>query len=108
MRNVGVPYEAVDPEIKTLAESHGRDPQAVLELLRILQERHGGLTERTIEDTARALRINAARVYGIASFYSLLSTELRPQRRFRICDGPPWWLRGAAEVRAAAEEAYGE
>jgi NADH:ubiquinone oxidoreductase subunit F (NADH-binding)/NADH:ubiquinone oxidoreductase subunit E len=108
MRNIGVPYEAVDPEIRTLAESHGRDPQAVLELLRTLQERRGGLTERTIEDTARALRIDAARVFGIASFYSLLSTELRPKDTLRICDGPPCWLRGAAEVRAAAEQTFGE
>lgn len=108
MRNIGVPYEAVDPEIKTLAESHGRDPKAVLDMLRTLQEKHGGLTERTIEDTARALRIDAARVYGIASFYSMLSTELRPNRTLRICDGPPCWLRGAAEVRAATEEAFGE
>jgi NADH:ubiquinone oxidoreductase subunit F (NADH-binding)/NADH:ubiquinone oxidoreductase subunit E len=108
MRNIGLPYEAVDPEIAALAESHGRDPQTVLEILRILQQRHGGLTERMLEDVARALGISAARVYGVASFYSMLSTELRPKRTLRICDGPPCWLRGAAEVRATAEEAYGE
>lgn len=108
MLNIGKPYDPIDPEIEELAGRYERDPQFVLEMLRALQARHGGLEKDMIEHTARALGMDAARVFGVASFYSMLSTELQPRRILRICDGPPCWMRGAAEMRAAADSAYGE
>ncbi|HUF39059.1 MAG TPA: NAD(P)H-dependent oxidoreductase subunit E [Anaerolineales bacterium] len=107
MRNIGIPYAAIDPEIIELAEQHDGDPKAVLEILQALQARHGSLSERRIEDVARALNTGAARVQGIATFYTMLATDDRPAHTLRICDGPPCMLRGADVVRAAAEELSG-
>ena len=107
MRNIGIPYEAINPEIKELAEQHARNPEAVLEILQALQARHGSLSEHRIEDVARSLNIGAARVQGIATFYTMLATEPHPAHTLRICDGPPCRLRGADTVRAGAEELAG-
>ncbi len=103
MLNIGIPYEALDPEIRQLAQEYDNDPEAVLEIFQTLQARHGGLTEGAIEDVARALQISSARAYGVASFFTLLSTEIKPNNVLRICDSPQCWLRGANDLLAAAQ-----
>jgi NADH:ubiquinone oxidoreductase subunit F (NADH-binding) len=51
-----------------------------------------------LDDVARLLELPAARVYGIASFYSMLEvTEANPSSamsKIRVCDGPVCWLCG--------------
>lgn len=108
MLNIGIPYEALDPEIRQLAQAYDNDPEAVLEIFQTLQARHGGLTENAIEDVARALQISSARAYGVASFFTLLSTEIKPKNVLRICDSPQCWLCGSKDLLAAAGDEYGE
>lgn len=108
MLNIGIPYDALDPEIRELAEDHNKDPEAILAIFQVLQDRHGGLTESMIEDVARVLGIDSARAYGVASFFTMLSTKIKPRNVLRVCDSPPCWLRGAKEVLAAAEVELGE
>lgn len=108
MLNIGISFEALDAEIVELAKQHNQDPQAILEILQALQDRHGGLTNQMIRDVARTLRIPFSRAYGVASFYSMIYTEPKPLKTLRVCDGPPCWLRGAAEIRSAVDEEFGD
>ncbi|MHB0923334.1 MAG: NADH-ubiquinone oxidoreductase-F iron-sulfur binding region domain-containing protein [Bellilinea sp.] len=90
----------VSPEILEIAGHYGRDPKAVLEVLRELDSRHGGLTTEEITDTAHALQLPANHAFGVASFYSMLS--LQPRKNvLRVCDGPVCWLKRASETRHA-------
>jgi NADH:ubiquinone oxidoreductase subunit F (NADH-binding)/NADH:ubiquinone oxidoreductase subunit E len=107
MLNIGISYKPIDPEVLKLAGQHENDPEAVLEVLRALQDRYGGLTEEKISDVARALKIPFARAYGVASFYSMLFTEPKPSQVIRVCDGPPCWIRGAHLMRSAVESEFG-
>jgi NADH:ubiquinone oxidoreductase subunit F (NADH-binding)/NADH:ubiquinone oxidoreductase subunit E len=70
----------------------------VVEILRALQAEQGRLTSELIQEVARALRLPAARVHGIATFYALLAAETPPARTIRICDGPACLLRGAGSL----------
>jgi NADH-quinone oxidoreductase subunit F len=99
-----IDYKPIAPEIAILAQEHGDNPEAVLEIFRDLQARQGGLTQEAIKDVARALHIPAERAYGVASFYSML--ELAPNQggTLRVCDGPVCWLHGSEKVRQAADE----
>jgi NADH:ubiquinone oxidoreductase subunit F (NADH-binding)/NADH:ubiquinone oxidoreductase subunit E len=102
-------HRPVDPEIAALADEHGRDPESLLAIFQALQARRGGLTQSAITEVARALRLPAERAYGVATFYSMLSTPPREggRRVIRVCDGPACWLRGAATARALVEAEFG-
>lgn len=90
----------VPPEISEIAGQYGREPKAVLEVLREIDSRHGGLTPEEITDAAHALQLPAHHAFGVASFYSMLS--LQPRKNvLRVCDGPVCWLKRASETRHA-------
>lgn len=81
----------VPPEIARVAEHHGNDPAAVLEVLRDLDAAHGGLTRDVVTHVANALRMPASKAYGVATFYSMLSLAPREQV-LRVCNGPMCWI----------------
>jgi NADH:ubiquinone oxidoreductase subunit F (NADH-binding)/NADH:ubiquinone oxidoreductase subunit E len=95
--------KAIDPEIAMLAARYDHGPEGLVEVLRTLHTRRGQLSRAALDDVARALRLPAAHVFGVASFYSLLSVPARPERTARVCDGPACWLRGLAVPAAGPE-----
>lgn len=106
MTNRKIVYKPIAPEVVELAQQHGNQREAVLEILTELDQR-GHLNPETITDTARALGIPANHAYGVATFYSMLS--LQPRRDvIRVCDGPACWLKRASETREAIEKAAGD
>jgi NADH-quinone oxidoreductase subunit F len=107
MRNIGISFTPLNPEVLALVQQHGKGPEALLPIFRVLQARYGGLSGQVVTDVARALGISIAHAQGVASFYALLSTSLRPPHTLRICDSPPCWLRGTAQGSAAAKHALG-
>ena len=100
MHRKALTHRPIDPEIADLASDLGENPEALLEILQLLQEARGEVTPETVSDVARSLGIPESRAYGVATFYSLLSA---PPESIRLCDGPACWLKGSAYVRAALE-----
>jgi NADH:ubiquinone oxidoreductase subunit F (NADH-binding)/NADH:ubiquinone oxidoreductase subunit E len=95
-----------DPTVDAAVAAHGVDSAATLPVLRDVQvANHGSLGAPTLGAVADALRVSDARVYGVASFYSQLSTRPRAGKLLRLCDGPVCMLGGAGPARAAVEEA---
>ena len=88
-------YQPVPPEIEELAVKNGKDPEALLELLKELQEKPGGLSSKNIAAAARSMGLPASKVHGMATFYSMLSSQPR-ENILRVCDGPVCWLARAA------------
>lgn len=93
-----------NPNILHLAERHGNQPEALLEVLKEAQAAEGHLEKETITDIAHALSMPARHAYGVASFYSMLSLQPRARKVLRICNGPVCWLCGGEKVHRAAEE----
>jgi NADH:ubiquinone oxidoreductase subunit F (NADH-binding)/NADH:ubiquinone oxidoreductase subunit E len=76
-------------------------PEATLELLMEIQKENGSLTAETIKQAAKRLKLPAERVFGVASFYSMLDiTEKQGDRKqtVKVCDGPVCWLSGGHEL----------
>ncbi len=92
MTNKSIVYKSISSEILEIAERHENQSEAVLEILKDVQSKHGGLSRESITDTARALHIPAHQPFGIATFYSMLSLEER-RDVLRVCDGPACWLK---------------
>jgi NADH:ubiquinone oxidoreductase subunit F (NADH-binding)/NADH:ubiquinone oxidoreductase subunit E len=101
-------YKPIDPQIETLVNEHGANSEAVLEMLTELQAKRSNLTPAMIADIAKALHVPAERVFGIASFYSMLSIaekELNQKHVVRVCDGPVCWLCQGLSVQKTIEMA---
>ena len=106
MTNKIIKYRPIDPEITELAGKHQNNPEAILEMLTLLQEQRDKLEAGAITDIGRTIRIPPANVFGIASFYSMLNLKEKAENVIRVCDGPVCWLCGADEARQAAEQAF--
>lgn len=96
----------VDAEVAQLAARVGNRPEAVVEVLREVQSRRGRLSRETVAEVARALGLPASKVYGVATFYAMLTTPAPPERTIRICDGPYCALRGAGQLRPALQARF--
>lgn len=108
MLNIGIAYPPIDEEIVTLVDRFEKRPEAILEIFQTLQDRYGGVTDEQIRDVARAIGVPSEQAYGVASFYTLISTPPEPRKHIRVCDGPPCWLAGSQAVHAAAEQDLSE
>jgi NADH-quinone oxidoreductase E subunit len=102
------------PENLERAKSHiakypaGREASAVLPLLWIAQEQHGGWLPRPAMDhVAEILGMAPIRVYEVATFYTMFN--LRPVGRYLLqaCTATPCWLRGSEEVVRMCESKLG-
>jgi len=97
-----------DATVDAGVAAHGCSPDATLPVLQAVQAAsHGFLGKQALGPVADALHVNDARVYGVASFYSMLSLQPRAGNVFRICDGPVCMLQGAESLRASLEPAAG-
>jgi NADH-quinone oxidoreductase E subunit len=115
----GLPFEQPEnfeftPENLDRAKAHivkyppGRQASAVLPLLWIAQEQHGGWLPRAAMDhVAQILEMAPIRVYEVASFYTMFN--LRPVGRYLLqaCTTTPCWLRGSDAVVQACRSKLG-
>ena len=108
VRRGAAPVQAqrTDRRVEAAATKHGRTPEAILPVLRTVQAAsQGHLAADILGATADTLRVSDAQVYGVASFYSLLSIRPRGEKQIGICDGPVCVLQGAERVRPVIEAA---
>jgi [NiFe] hydrogenase diaphorase moiety large subunit len=71
-----------DDGLGDLLARHGRDPHALVQILRELQEVSGWLPRQLLSQLAQELGVTLAHVEGVAGFYRFLHT--RPVGRFRV------------------------
>ena len=98
MHPITLAYKPPDPEVVESIKRLGGHPSEIVRILRALHIEHGSLTPRLIAEVARELRMSASQVYGIATFYSMLTTPAPPEKTIRICDGPYCMMRGAGDL----------
>ena len=99
-----VHVKRADERVESAVAKHGKTSDAILSVLEDIQSfNHGHLDTHILGAIADALKLSDGQVYGIASFYSLLSTHPRQEKVIRMCDGPVCVLRGAETVRKAME-----
>jgi len=96
-------HNSVSAEILELAVKHGNNHESLLEILTDLQRTHGALSEEFITGTAQALDMAPSHVYGVSTFYSMLS-QVERKNIMRVCDGPVCWMNESAKTREALEK----
>ncbi len=70
----------------------------LLVLLEAAQSESAHVSRETITELARSLDLSIGEVYGVASFYSFLSTKPRGRNVIRICKSLPCLLKNAQTI----------
>jgi NADH-quinone oxidoreductase subunit E len=84
-----------------------REKKDLLVLLERAQSRSGYLSKDTIAELAAALGLSISEVYGVASFYSFLSTKPKGRNVIRICKSIPCYLKGSQTIIEGVRKAIG-
>jgi NADH-quinone oxidoreductase subunit E len=90
---------------KAIAEPVKR--QDLLGRLREVQERYGCVPEEVMEELAQSLGIPLHEVYGVASFYSFISTKQLGRNVIRVCKSLPCYLKNSAVIIEAVKKELG-
>ncbi len=85
-----------------------RKASAVLPLLHLAQDQHGGwLPRAAIDHVADLLGMSRIRVYEVVTFYDMYNTAPVGRVQVRVCTTTPCWLCGSDEVVRACRDALG-
>ena len=76
----------------------GKDKKDLLVLLEEAQSKYGCVSGEFITEVAQALAIPVSEVYGVATFYSFLSTRPQGRNIIRICKSLPCYLKNSQMV----------
>lgn len=76
----------------------GQQRDALLPILWEVQTAYGHIDAQAAETISRALRVPVADVYGVISFYSLLTGEPTGETVIRVCGDPACGIAGADAV----------
>lgn len=90
--------------VKELSDKHGRARESLISILQGIVARHNYLTDEAMVEVARELDISAAEVYGTASFYTFLDTQVRGKYVIRVCKTITCSMKGKAEILETLEE----
>jgi NADH-quinone oxidoreductase E subunit len=102
--------EANRPAVDAILNRYPADRKqsAVLPLLHLAQEQHGGwLPRAALDHVAEVMGIPRMRVYEVATFYDMYNTVPVGRIQVRICTTTPCWLCGSDDVVRACRDTLG-
>ncbi len=70
-----------------IVERNGRNPARLIPILQAVQAEYRYLPEEILTFVATSLGISPARVFGVATFYSLFTLKPKGKYLVRVCDG---------------------
>ena len=95
-------------EIRQVAAQYPDRRSAILDALRIAQERHGGwLPREAFEEVAQALDVTPAYCWAVASFYDMLHLAPVGRHMVEVCTNLSCALAGAQRVLDAFADELG-
>jgi len=90
--------------VKELAEKYGRNRESLMPILQDIVRKYNYLTDDAMVEVATELDISAAEVYGTASFYTFLDTEIRGKNVIRVCKTITCSMKGKNDIINTIEE----
>ena len=106
----GGPRQPRDAHTSAGGQQARAERHRLLPALHAIQSRIGWISEGALNYLAERLTVPPTDIFGVATFYGLLSTVPRPARVLHVCDDIACRCRGAEtlcrELEAAAGPAY--
>jgi len=95
--------DKIQEETTVQGNEHGN----LLVLLKRAQSEFSYVPEEFIVEVAQSLNIPISEVYGVATFYSLLSTKPLGRNVIRICQSLPCYLKSSPMIIKSVEDEIG-
>jgi len=73
-------------------------------ILQAIVQKHNYLTDEAMVEVARELDISAAEVYGTASFYTFLDTQVKGKYVIRVCKTITCTMKGKSDIIQTLED----
>ena len=90
--------------VKELSDKHGHARESLMPILQGIVQKHNYLTDEAMVEVARELDISAAEVYGTASFYTFLDTQVKGKYVIRVCKTITCSMNGKSDIIHTLEE----
>ena len=90
--------------VKELSDKHGHARESLMPILQAIVLKHNYLTDEAMVEVARELDISAAEVYGTASFYTFLDTQVKGKYVIRVCKTITCSMKGKSDIIHTLEE----
>jgi NADH:ubiquinone oxidoreductase subunit E len=90
--------------VKELSDKHGHARESLMPILQAIVLQHNYLTDEAMVEVARELDISAAEVYGTASFYTFLDTQVKGKYVIRVCKTITCSMKGKSDIIHTLEE----
>jgi NADH-quinone oxidoreductase subunit E len=90
--------------VKELSDKHGHTRENLIPILQDIVKKHNYLTDEAMVEVAKELDISAAEVYGTASFYTFLDTQVRGKYVIRICKTITCSMKGKSDIIHTLED----
>jgi NADH-quinone oxidoreductase subunit E len=87
-----------------LADRYGRKRESLLPILLGVIEQEHYISDVAMTEIAKELDLSAAQVYGTATFYSFLDTQVRGQYVIRICKTITCDMHGKKQIVQTIED----
>jgi len=94
-------------KIRGEISAQGKGREGLLVLLEEAQNKFGYLPEELMVELAKTLDISISDVYGVATFYSFLSTEPQGRNVIKICKSLPCFLKNCQTIIEAVGNEIG-
>jgi NADH-quinone oxidoreductase subunit E len=90
--------------VKELSDKHGHERENLLPILQDIVKKYNYLTDEAMVEVAKELDISAAEVFGTASFYTFLDTEVRGKYVIRVCKTITCSMKGKSDIIHTLED----
>jgi NADH-quinone oxidoreductase subunit E len=84
--------------VNEIIEQYGTAKNQLIPILQAVQGEFRYLPQEMLSFIATAMKIPAAEVYGVATFYAQFSTEPKGKHIIQICDGTACHVRGSGKL----------
>ena len=85
-------------KVLQILDLHHHDRTRLVPILQAVQEEYRYLPEEVMTLVATSLGIPAAKVYGVATFYSHFALEPKGKYVIRVCDGTACHVKGSQDL----------
>jgi NADH-quinone oxidoreductase subunit E len=90
--------------VKELSDKHGHERENLIPILQDIVKKYNYLNDEAMVEVAKELDISAAEVYGTASFYTFLDTQVRGKYVIRVCKTITCSMKGKGDIIHVLED----
>ncbi len=79
----------------------------LIPVMEAVQEEYGYLSQESMHEISRFLRVPESNIYGVATFYALFRLTPRGKKMVQVCRGTACHVRGGAKILQEVEKRLG-